>query len=79
MAKHGNLGDTPAGGDEVARLSRTGDRTSLMIIDAVIGAVPQEGESPLAAALEARALARRMLEATRDFHATMEMGRNAAR
>lgn len=79
MAKHGNLGDTTDSGDAACRLSKTGDRTSLMVIDAVLRAVPDDGGSPLASAEEVRSLARRMLEATRDFRATMEMGERAAR
>jgi len=79
MAKHGNLGDTTDSGDAACRLSKTGDRTSLMVIDATLRALPDENGSQLTAAAEARALARRMLEATRDFRATMEMGRRATR
>lgn len=58
--------------DIAARLSRMGNRTNLMVIDATLNALPSPGDSHADAAAEIRALSRRLIQATRDFQATVE-------
>ncbi|RJF83230.1 hypothetical protein D3877_00555 [Azospirillum cavernae] len=61
--------------DIATRLTQIGDRTSLMVIDSTLRLLPGDnatgptGLSNAAAAQEVRELARRMLQATRDFQA----------
>ncbi|SMH54410.1 hypothetical protein [Azospirillum agricola] len=63
--------------DVTARLTQIGDRTSLMVIDATLRTAHADGVKPLpgltaaGAADEVRELARRMLQATRDFRAVL--------
>lgn len=68
-------GTTGGTGDLVAQLSRMSNRTSLMVIDATLNALRpagQEGGTGYAdAAAEVRALAKRMVQATADFQATV--------
>ena len=74
MASTTNADGTTTGGIDLAgRLTQMSNRTSLMVIDAVLRAAPQTGEEQgfADAAAEVRALARRMLQATQDFQATI--------
>jgi len=64
--------DGKGGTDIVGRLSQMSNRTSLMVIDATLGALPKDGEDFAAAAAEIRALSRRMIQAAKDFQATVE-------
>lgn len=65
--------DGPSGGsDLVGRLGQMGNRTSLMVIDATVRALPKEELGLADAAAEVRTLARRMNQATRDFRASLE-------
>lgn len=58
--------------DFVDRLSRMSDRTSLMVIDATVAALPKGSSGYPTAAAEVRALSQRMMRAARDFQATVE-------
>lgn len=64
-----------AGGSEdkdlVGRLSQMCNRTSLMVIDATLRACAADDGAE--AAMEVRALARRIARATHDFKATLEL------
>lgn len=64
-----------AGGSEdkdlAGRLSQMCNRTSLMVIDATLRACASD-DAP-EAAMEVRALARRIVRATHDFNATFEL------
>lgn len=64
--------DGKGGTDIVARLSRMGDRTNLMVLDATLNTLPKDGEGYADAAAEIRALSRRMMQAAQDFQATFE-------
>lgn len=82
MARTTSADGTAGGKDVVGRLSQLGNRTSLMVIDATLRAVPAEspatpgteGQSFLDAAAEVRALSRRMMQAAKDFKATVDPG-----
>ncbi|MBK1836431.1 hypothetical protein JHL17_03315 [Azospirillum sp. YIM B02556] len=65
-----NANDLPQAGDATDRLAGLADRTSLTAIDATLRALA----GPLAAASASGMadIARRMLQATNDFHATMQ-------
>ncbi len=78
----GNNTDGNAGsGDAAMRLTQMCDRTSLMVIDGILRALPGDaaqapaqamiGLTNAAAADEVRELARRMLQATRDLRAAI--------
>jgi len=68
MENHNNNTGGATGGDSLAdRLSQMSDRTNLMILDATLQCLPQEGKGYAAAAAEVRALSRRMLETARDY------------
>ena len=73
MASTTNADGTTGGTDLASQLTRMGNRTNLMVIDAVLNAAPKAGEEQgfADAAAEVRALARRMLQATQDFQATI--------
>ncbi|HYD30764.1 MAG TPA: hypothetical protein VEB64_07860 [Azospirillaceae bacterium] len=72
IADGGNSGDGQNGGAEVVgRLSQVSHRTSLMIIDATLRAVPKNDLDFAQAHAEAKALAGRMLRATEDFAAVL--------
>lgn len=64
--------DERPGLDPVARLSQLGNRTNLMVIDATLRALPKTDAGYDVAAEELRILARRMVQATRDFDASMQ-------
>ncbi len=64
--------DGKGGSDIVGRLSQLSNRTSLMVIDATLGALPADGQGYADAAAEIRVLSRRMMQATQDFQATVE-------
>lgn len=81
---NGGNGGTDSEGDSgapdlVGQLTRMSDRTSLMVVDATLRALPKVNPDSGAvigpgfadAAAEVRALARRMHQATRDFQATI--------
>ncbi|EWY40671.1 hypothetical protein N825_35195 [Skermanella stibiiresistens SB22] len=57
--------------DGVGRLSQISNRTSMMTIDAVLGALPHDGKGYAAAAEELRGIARRVLHSTKDFAASL--------
>lgn len=65
------------GEDFAGRMAQIGSRTSLMAIDGVLRLAPADpmGPFPVTGAADTvadvKALARRMLQATRDFHATV--------
>ncbi|CAO3415167.1 hypothetical protein [Azospirillum endophyticum] len=65
-----NANDLPEAGDATSRLTGLADRTSLTAIDATLRALG----GPLAAisANGMADIARRMLQATNDFHAAMQ-------
>ena len=52
--------------DGIGRLSQISNRTSLMTIDAVLRALPRDGQGYAAAAAELRTVARRVVHSTRD-------------
>ena len=56
--------------DDIGRLSQIGNRTSLMTIDAVLQALPRDGQD-FAAAAELRTVARRVTHSTRDLAASL--------
>ena len=64
--------DGSGGTDLVGRLSQMSNRTNLMVIDATLNALPKDGEGYADAAVEIRALSRRMMQAAQDFQATFE-------
>ncbi|WP_431857209.1 hypothetical protein [Azospirillum sp.] len=64
--------DGKGGSDIVGRLSQMSNRTSLMVIDATLGALPKDEQGYADAAAEIRALSRRMMQAAQDFQATVE-------
>ncbi|PWC54735.1 hypothetical protein [Azospirillum sp. TSO22-1] len=68
--------DGKGGSDIVGRLSQMSNRTSLMVIDATLAALPKDlpkdGQGYADAAAEIRALSRRMMQAAQDFQATVE-------
>lgn len=64
--------DGKGGTDLVGRLSQMSNRTNLMVIDATLGALPKDEHGYAEAAAEIRALSRRMMQAARDFQATVE-------
>ena len=53
--------------DDIGRLSQISNRTSLMTIDAVLRALPRDGQGYAAAAAELRTVARRVVHSTRDL------------
>ncbi|CAO3414005.1 hypothetical protein [Azospirillum doebereinerae] len=63
--------------DAATRLTQVADRSSLMALDATLRAVHDDGIKSLVgignlgAAAEVRAMARQMLQATRDFRAAL--------
>jgi hypothetical protein len=60
--------------DDTARLSQISNRTSLMTIDAVLRALPRDGQG-YAAAAELRTVARRVVHSTRDCGAGLSEAR----
>lgn len=77
----GGTGDVGAqfhGEDFAGRIAQIGSRTSLMAIDGVLRVAPADPLAPFPPAgaadtiAEVKALARRMLQATRDFQATVQ-------
>jgi hypothetical protein len=77
MAQRDNLGNSTGDRDFTDKLTRMGDRTSLMIIDATLRSVPQDENGTAAAAGDVAALARRMLQATRDYKETLFFDSNS--
>lgn len=86
MASTTNADGTTGGIDLAGRLTEMADRTNLMVIDATLRAAAKADALPATgvatgsigpnagfadAAAEVRALARRMLQATQDFGATI--------
>lgn len=75
MASTSNADDTAGAPDLASRLTEMSDRTNLMVIDATLralpGATPGIGKNAAESAAEVRALALRMLQATRDFRAAV--------
>lgn len=71
MADTTNADGTTGGMDVAGRLSQIGNRTTLMVIDATLRALPKDGHGFADAATEMRSLARRMTQAARDFDATL--------
>ena len=61
--------------DRVDRLSQISNRTSLMTIDAVLRALPRDGQGYAAAAAELRTVARRLVHSTRDLAASLPEAR----
>jgi hypothetical protein len=61
--------------DSVDRLSQISNRTSLMTIDAVLRALPRDGQGYAAAAAELRTVARRLVHSTRDLAASLPEAR----
>ena len=61
--------------DDIGRLSQIGNRTSLMTIDAVLRALPRDGEGYAAAAAELRTMARRVVHSTRDCGVSLSEAR----
>ena len=61
--------------DDIARLSQISNRTSLMTIDAVLRALPRDGQGYAAAAAELRTVARRVVHSTRDCGAGLSEAR----
>jgi imidazolonepropionase-like amidohydrolase len=61
--------------DDIARLSQISNRTSLMTIDAVLRALPRDGQGYAAAAAELRTVARRVVHSTRDCGASLSEAR----
>jgi hypothetical protein len=57
--------------DDIGRLSQIGNRTGLMTIDAVLQALPRDGQDFAAAAAELRTVARRVTHSTRDLAASL--------
>ena len=57
--------------DGIGRLSQISNRTSLMTIDAVLRALPRDGQGYAAAAAELRTVARRVVHSTRDCGASL--------
>jgi imidazolonepropionase-like amidohydrolase len=55
----------------IGRLSQISNRTSLMTIDAVLQALPRDGQGYAAAAAELRTVARRVVHSTRDCAASL--------
>jgi hypothetical protein len=60
--------------DSIGRLSQISNRTSLMTIDAVLRALPRDGQG-YAAAAELRTVARRVVHSTRDLAASVPEAR----
>ena len=56
---------------DIHRLSRISNQTSLMTIDAVLRALPRDGQGYAAAAAELRTVARRVVHSTRDCGASL--------
>ena len=56
---------------EIRRLSKISNQTSLMTIDAVLRALPHDGQGYAAAAAELRTVARRVVHSTRDCGASL--------
>lgn len=77
MASTTNADGNTGSGDVAMRLVQMCDRTSLMVIDATLRALPGDDTraavtlTNAAAAEEVRELARRMLQATRDLRAAI--------
>ncbi|WP_448204378.1 hypothetical protein [Azospirillum sp. sgz302134] len=75
MASTTNADGTSGGTDLAGHLTRICDRTNLMVLDATLNALPKDGALQPGgfadAAAEVRALARRMLQTTQDFQATI--------
>jgi hypothetical protein len=73
----GDAGNRDAGNrvDSVDRLSQISNRTSLMTIDAVLRALPRDGQGYAAAAAELRTVARRVVHSTRDLAASVPEAR----
>jgi len=67
-------GDADSRLDSVGRLSQISNRTSLMTIDAVLRALPRDGQG-YAAAAELRMVARRVVHSTRDLAASVPEAR----
>jgi hypothetical protein len=61
--------------DDIGHLSQIGNRTSLMTIDAVLQALPRDGQGFAAAAAELRTVARRVTHSTRDLAASLNKAR----
>jgi hypothetical protein len=61
--------------DGIARLSQISNRTSLMTIDAVLQALPRDGQGYAAATAEMRMVARRVVHSTRDCAASLPEAR----
>jgi hypothetical protein len=61
--------------DGIGRLSQISNRTSLMTIDAVLRALPRDGQGYAAAAAELRTVARRVVHSTRDCAASLAKAR----
>lgn len=72
IADGGNSGGGSSDGAEaMARLSQMSARTSLMVIEATLRAVPKTDSGYDQAHAEVRDIARRMVRATEDFVATL--------
>jgi hypothetical protein len=54
----------------IGRLSQIGNRTSLLALEATLRALPRDGSEYATAAAEVRGIARRVLNASRDFLAS---------
>ena len=65
-----NADDLPKAGDRSDRLAGMADRTSLMTIDATLRALGGPMNAISAAGMAD--IARRMMQATNDFHAAMQ-------
>jgi hypothetical protein len=72
MSGRNNPGNPTDDGDLVDRLSQMSDRTNLMILEATLKSLPQNGAGYAAAAAEVRSLARRMLDTARDYRASLD-------
>ncbi len=70
MSSNVSTGDA-GGSDIIGRVSRMSNRTNLMVIDATLHALPENGESYAKAADEIRALSGRMIQAVKEFQATL--------
>ena len=61
--------------DGIGRLSQISNQTSLMTIDAVLHALPRDGQGYAAAAAELRTVARRVVHSTHDCGAGLSEAR----
>jgi hypothetical protein len=71
MSSTTNADGSSDGSDLIAQLSRISNRTSLMVIDATLNALPQGDTGHAKALAEVLSLSRRMAQATQDLQATI--------